>query len=310
MDLCQQFKRNCPGKAVAKECTADRVLLSSYMVKHWAKIGYIPDTEIMNEVDQEEPEVQVGGKTKDQILIPESSFTSKYRSVIVKGFRAETPSKDIMEIIKLEGVVPGLCEEDILKNEKSGNFTVENLKPEECLLLIESMNRKRFLGKQIFVTSVVADSPVKQPPVKPQPEASASLSDEKTYTQNPVNVLAIPNLNIPHPKIPDLGQPLVARIPGNSDLVSDSANPEDNPFTDFVFGPPSPGVQEKIDLLEKHSTGSKLIITTLPSKRKSEGSPEMSRISNKEKKILKSAEKKKNKQEVKSNKTIQVHKSF
>ena len=39
---------------------------------------------------------------------------------------------------------------------------VENLKPEECLILIEKMNRKRFLNRQIFVTSVVADSPIKQ----------------------------------------------------------------------------------------------------------------------------------------------------
>ena len=94
---CQQFKRDCPGKAVAKDCTADRVMLSTFMMEHWGKIGYIPDSEVMNEVDQQEPEVQVGGNTKQRIIIPESSLTCKYRSVIVKEFRANTPFADIMD---------------------------------------------------------------------------------------------------------------------------------------------------------------------------------------------------------------------
>ena len=128
---CQQFKRDCPGKAVAKECTADRVTLSTFMMDHWAKIGYLPDTEIMNEVDQVEPEVQVGGISKQNIIIPESSLTSKYHSVIVKGFKPETPLEEIIDIIVQEGLLSELKSENILKNEKTGSITVENLQPEE-----------------------------------------------------------------------------------------------------------------------------------------------------------------------------------
>ena len=297
---CQQCKRDCPGKAVAKECTAVRVMLSTYMMEHWGKIGYIPDTETMNEVDQEEPEVQVGGITKQQIIIPESSFTSKYNSVIVKGFRPETSLEDISDIIKQEGSFTVLNSEDILKNEKSGNLTIENLKPEKCLLLSEKMNRKRFLNRQIFVTSVVANSPTKPPPAQHQPEPHSAAPGKQSSTKNN---LAVPKSNTPPPKVPDLGKPLVAKPNEKSAPSSDSVQ-VDNLLDNFVFGQTSPGVQQQINILEKQNSCSKLLVTPLPSKRKSENSPE---LSNKEKKLIRSTEKKKQKQEARTSRTLNVH---
>ena len=32
---CHQLKKDCPGLAVARNCTADRVLLSEHMREHW-----------------------------------------------------------------------------------------------------------------------------------------------------------------------------------------------------------------------------------------------------------------------------------
>ena len=48
---CHQVRRSCPGHAVARNCTAERVLLSSHMAAHWEKIGFKPDTEANTEVD-------------------------------------------------------------------------------------------------------------------------------------------------------------------------------------------------------------------------------------------------------------------
>ena len=166
---CHKFKKDCPGAAVARNCSAERILLSAHMVELWDKIGYKPDTDTLNEVDQLEQEVQVGGKSKQQIVIPESSFTSKYKSVIIRGFRPDTALEDISEVLSQEGFLVDFKSEHILKNEQTGSLTLVNLKPEECLLLMEKMNRKSFLGRQIFVTSVVADSPVKPTPGKPTP---------------------------------------------------------------------------------------------------------------------------------------------
>jgi hypothetical protein len=63
---CHQFKRDCPGSAVARECTADRILLSAHMAQHWQKIGYSPETNDLNGVDDaQELDIQVGGKSKE-----------------------------------------------------------------------------------------------------------------------------------------------------------------------------------------------------------------------------------------------------
>ena len=76
--------------------------------------------------------------------------------------------------------------------------------------------------------------------------------------------------------------------------------------TEDVWGPVSPSVQKKIDQLQQQSSGSKFFnMTPLDTKRKSEGSPENA-MSRREKKILKSEEKKQRKQEYKAGRTLQV----
>jgi hypothetical protein len=75
---------------VAIDCTAVRVLLSAHMAEHWVKIGYKPETDALNEVDDTaEPEIQVGGRDKNKPLIAESSLASKYMAVIIKCFRLD-----------------------------------------------------------------------------------------------------------------------------------------------------------------------------------------------------------------------------
>ena len=175
---CHQYKRDCPGAAVAKECTADRVMLSSHMMEHWQKIGYKPDTDAFNEVDEViHHDVQVGREEMETNLIPESHLTSKYHSVIVKGFRADTSIESILEILQHQGLPAEYSCESFIKNEKTGSITLESLKPEECLSLMSNMNRKRFLNRQISVTSVVSNSPV-----KPAPQVQSTANEGN---QNP-----------------------------------------------------------------------------------------------------------------------------
>ena len=50
---CRKIMLDCPGKGVAKDCTGDRVLLSAHMKQHWQDVGFVPDTGLMNEVDEE-----------------------------------------------------------------------------------------------------------------------------------------------------------------------------------------------------------------------------------------------------------------
>ena len=46
---CQELSSNCPGKGLARDCTADKILLSDYMTSYWKKIDFKPETTEMNE---------------------------------------------------------------------------------------------------------------------------------------------------------------------------------------------------------------------------------------------------------------------
>ena len=246
----------------------DRVLLSTFMEEHWKKVGYQPDTDALNGVDDfNELEVQVGRKDTEPIVIPDSSLTGKYHSVIVKGFRRETSLESILDILSQHGLPAEYKREDIIQNEQSGHLTVENLAPAVCLSLVVQINGKRFLQRQIYVTAVVAESPVK---LAPQSQAITtafkSLPDQSAASPKP-------NSQSKDDLPPNLGVPLQPKPTPSPKRLS----PE---WEGFVFDR-SPSVQEKINDLER--------------KRKSEGSPEDTELSRKEKKILREGEKKQEK---------------
>ena len=82
--------------------------------------------------------------------------------------------------------------------------------------------------------------------------------------------------------------PVVAKlVTGSTDMDSLDIDSQ------FVFPSSSPGVKEHILEFEQKNAGTKLSdMTPLDNKRKPEGSPENSELSRKEKKLLKSSEKK------------------
>ena len=198
-----------------------------------------------------------------------------------------------------QGLPVDYSSEHIVQNKTTGSLTVENLKPEECLSLIENMNRRRFLNRTVYVTSVVGDSPVK-PTIQVQPASSDSSSS--------------PNSKAEDHQPPYLGNPLVPR-PSPSPII-----PAPDPLKEFVFDTPvSPNVQGKISQIEKQSSASSLMETPVSNradKRKSEASPENAEQSRKEKKILREEEKKqeklRKKQEhrEKNNVKVQINHSY
>ena len=181
---CHKYKQQCPGSAVARDCTADRVLLSAHMKEHWEKIGYKPETDTLNEVDEElDLEIQVGGmKQKELNLIPESSLSNKYHSVIIKGFRSDTPLESVREILMGQGLPSDFNSSAMVRNEKNGIITIENLEPQSCLHIVSNMNGKRFLNRQIHVTSVVSASPVKEKLSEPLLNLGPAKLPSEVYT--------------------------------------------------------------------------------------------------------------------------------
>ena len=131
----------------------------------------------------------------------------------------------------------------------------------------------------------------------PRPKPDISFSHSDISSSNAANLKLGPNLTLRSSSVSDLA--ISPSRKTDSDFV----------FKDLTFGPVSPGIQDKISLIEQQSAGSKFFnMTPLENKRKSEFSPETD-LSKKEKKILRSEEKKLKKHEVKAGRAIQVQKA-
>jgi hypothetical protein len=228
-------------------------------------------------------------------------LTGRYNSVIISGFLATTEIESIHQLLLTENLLPSdTLPTALLKNQKSGKITIQNLKPEFCLVIMEKMHGKSFLGRKVFVTSVVAASPKKSKDstgnnvaVAEHEESSENKETEVTKTamttqqQNPdssSNGSLVTDTNVPDMlKSPLKTSPTIPKL-----VVEDASNLQTSSkdsvtdLNDPVKQPISPGIQEKLDLFN------------MQDKRKAEQSPELSK---KERKILKHQAKSAKKQE-------------
>ena len=89
------------------------------MKDHWERIGYHPETDSLNGVDEDtELQVQVGRNEKEPILIPDSTLKSKYQSVIIKGFKADTTLETILKILSEHGLPSKFQSKSLVRNDK------------------------------------------------------------------------------------------------------------------------------------------------------------------------------------------------
>ena len=159
---CHKTESICPGKAMARDCTSDRVLLSTHMEEHWTKVGYRPDTIELNEVD--ELDIQIGRKDPEpapsDTLRPD--HTDKYSSVIISGFSKTAEEQDIYDILVEGGLPTDYKIENLKKNDKNGQLVIDTLDPTVCISLTNHIHGNQFFHRKVFVTSVVQKTPVKE----------------------------------------------------------------------------------------------------------------------------------------------------
>ena len=285
---CHQYKGSCPGSAVARECTAERVLLSAHMEAHWAKIGFRPETEAVNDVDDLcDLEIQVGQTKTDKSSALDSNLKDRYKSVIVKGFLPDYNLDEVLEVICENGLPKDFNKKSVIKNEKSGALTISNLVPEQCLELMEKMHGRKFLGRKVFVTSVVANSPVKPPAAvgtaSATPQASNSIISKSS-------------------SVPQITSPVLDPKATCSLATSKTLECQSSSLEEFEFEPPlkdfeqvkNGQVQNMSDMFE------------LPNKRKASLSPESKELSRKDKKAAKKEQKSKNKSDQKARMLLNV----
>ena len=148
---CHKTESVCPGKAIARDCNSARVLLSAHMEEHWDKVGYKPDTNNLNEVD--ELDIQVGMKPPE--AAPEDSLrpdhSEKYTSVLINGFPKTAEEKDIIDIL-LEGGLPTDYKiENFKKNDKNGQLIIDTLDPAVCISITNHIHGNKFFNKKVYV---------------------------------------------------------------------------------------------------------------------------------------------------------------
>ena len=278
---CHQYKRNCQGAAVARDCTADQKVLSDFISEHWDKIGYQPDSDISDDVD-ENPDIIVGNIVEEKVsqeCFPKN--VSKYNAVIVKGFRAQTKWEDIKHILHMQGLPNDYDDSNKIIHEKNGSISLEHLEPLTCLNLTSNMNGKKFLDRVIYVSAVVSASPQK-PEV--QSELNIDNNDNGNLNQSPIEV-----------KMP------------KKVVVSSVCQAQTSSKSVVVDSPSQKSVVDKISLLENQT--SEFVFETPykdNGKRKSDDSPENKNLSKKEKKLLKSEERKAEKLRKKVSSQVQV----
>ena len=182
---CHKTESVCPGRAMARDCTSDRVMLSCHMKEHWEKVGYRPDNVDLNDVD--DLDIQIGRQDPEPAAPAESlrpDHSSKYKSVIIKGFSKSEQEQDVYNIL-LEGGLPTEYKiENIKKNDKNGHLLIDDLDPTVCVKLTNHIHGNKFFNRKVFVTSIVEKTPEKSSPgtdVEPADSSgSESFDDSET----------------------------------------------------------------------------------------------------------------------------------
>ena len=167
---CHKQANNCPGKGLAKDCSAEKILLSQHMITYWRQINFNPETTEMHEVDidcddNDEDTTktvdQVKNKPKKVSIDPET--TKRYGGVVVKGFTTESATDTVVETLKEAGLPFDYEKDDLHITERFEKLTiyVHDLKSETCIEIINNLHGEEKLGKMISVYSLVEDTPTK-----------------------------------------------------------------------------------------------------------------------------------------------------
>ena len=202
-------------------------------------------------------------------------------------------------------------------------LTLKNLDPEQCISIMENMHGKKFLGKKVFVTSVVANSPIKSTVSLPQDSNIPSVTNSDSVimpNQNmttgiPADQSAVAQVDIEvcaedcsgnsilsdltrASKSPILDPNLSRNICQTKQVLDESLN-SDN-LDEFSFSPPvsGHGLISKVQNLED--------MFELPNKRKASTSPEQKDLSKKGRSTAKKERKNKMRLEQKSKLRVDV----
>ena len=173
---------------------------------------------------------------------------------------------------------------------KTGALTLTNLEPEHCLAIMEHMHTKKFLGRKVFVTSVVNSSPTKP---LPNVNGGAVSTDQESLPGNQVTTQSNASESVPLLASPVLDPRAGSKNPNIQSLGSKNID-------DFEFDSPLKAFSKT----KKDNNFANMV--ELPNKRKALKSPELTDVSRKDKKAAKKDQKSKAKSEMRAKLQLEI----
>ena len=159
---CQRFKRDCPGKAVARDCEevegpdrVERVYLSDHMIKYWEEIGYKPEAGMNWSEEVNVQEYQQDPSTDPSQASPHlEDLSEKHTGVIIDGFFADDSIEEVRTVLVSAGMSDTVQLSQISKpatgsKRHKKKIQIVDLAPDQCQALRElstlslSENRNR-----------------------------------------------------------------------------------------------------------------------------------------------------------------------
>ena len=114
---CHKNERDCSGKAIARECQEDRVLLSLHMENHWKEIGFIPDKGTATGDDVElDIDVQIGKTKVPEVEHQGPDLKHRYTAISIKGFSGEQDILEIRDILLEHGLPTSVTSDKLVRN--------------------------------------------------------------------------------------------------------------------------------------------------------------------------------------------------
>ena len=184
---CHETPQNCPGRGMARRCEAaggTKVDLADYLLKLWAKVGYIPKGDSLSgdvDVDHEEvvPEEQL---PESFTPVKNNSDPSMFKGVCIKSFPKDTDHGLVMEFLIRSGL--GENHREAVTFNSNGSVSIKNLTSSECTALIKVIHNSNQFGRRLFCNGVIPLTPEK-PDLPVQVQSASPPSPSATCSSGP-----------------------------------------------------------------------------------------------------------------------------
>ena len=183
---CHKAALGCPGLGMAKDCTAQRVMLSDAMKSHWKEIGFEPDQSVGYDVLEEEDDIVVQiGKINKKVDRTLGELNGNYCGIKVVGTDHDENLVELHSLLVEYGLPDEKKVQDLLQFGRT--VYVKDVESEACKIIVQNIHQDYPWDNRKISVKLVT---------KPLPsDSEGSSEDEESDTEVDTGVDNISSLN-------------------------------------------------------------------------------------------------------------------